>query len=55
MATNRNRWEFYKDNKGEHRWRKIAANNEVVGASSEGFKSLQGAKKNARLMGYRGS
>ena len=41
--------EFYQDSAKEHRWRVVAANNEIVGASSEGFHSEQGAVNNARL------
>jgi len=50
-----NRFEFYQDSAKEWRWRIIAGNNKVVGASSEGFSSRQAAVKNARMNGYQGS
>lgn len=39
--------EFYKDKKGEHRWRRTASNGEIVGASSEGYSSKKAAEDNA--------
>lgn len=51
----RSKWEFYKDNAGEWRWRKIASNGRIVGASSEGFSSRANAVYNAGLNGYQGS
>lgn len=48
-------WEFYKDKAEEWRWRKKAANNKIVAASSEGFSSKQVAVDNAKLNGYQGS
>ncbi|WP_082830774.1 YegP family protein [Cochleicola gelatinilyticus] len=48
------KWNFYKDNSGEHRWKKTSIDNgKIVGASSEGFSSKQKAKENARIMGYK--
>ena len=38
---------FYKDKKGEIRWRRTASNGEIVGASSEGYKSKKHAEENA--------
>jgi len=43
------RIEFYDDAAHEYRWRLIGGNGEPVAASSEGFDSMQGAVKNARL------
>jgi uncharacterized protein YegP (UPF0339 family) len=41
-------YETYKDQAGEHRWRLTETqNNEIVGASSEGFSSEGEANKNA--------
>ena len=37
---------FYKDKKGEHRWRLKAGNKKIILASSEGFSSKQNAEKN---------
>jgi uncharacterized protein YegP (UPF0339 family) len=47
-------WEFYKDNSGEHRWRRRARNKEITGASSESYKSSGDCKANARRNGYPG-
>jgi len=47
-------WEFYKDRSGKWRWKKIASNGKIVGASSESFASKQNALNNARINGYRG-
>lgn len=47
-------WEFYKDKKGEHRWRRRATNKEIVGASSEGYSSSGACKDNATRNGYTG-
>ena len=33
------RWEFYKNPKGEWRWKRIAPNGKEVGASTEGYKN----------------
>ena len=48
------KWEFYKDKKGENRWRRRATNNEVVGASSEGYSTPKACKENARRNGWSG-
>jgi uncharacterized protein YegP (UPF0339 family) len=53
MSNSNLRWEFYQDNAGKWRWRAVSiANGKIVGASSEGFESKQGAINNAKLMGY---
>jgi uncharacterized protein YegP (UPF0339 family) len=48
------RVEFYTvtlNNELEHRWRRVAPNGEIVGASTEGYRRLIDCKKNAiRLM-----
>ncbi len=41
---------IYKDRAGKHRWRLVAENGEIVGASSQGFASRQRAKSNACLL-----
>lgn len=46
------RWEFYEDAAGEHRWRRLAANNEIVAASSEGFTTYAACLANAVRCGY---
>jgi uncharacterized protein YegP (UPF0339 family) len=48
------RWEFYRDSKGEWRWRRIAPNNRIVGSSSEGYKNKSDCIDNARRNGYTG-
>ena len=45
-------WEFYKDKRGEHRWRRRAKNKEIVGASSESYKSKKSCVSNAERNGY---
>ena len=41
---------FYKDKADKHRWRIVADNGKVVGASSQGFASKQMAGENAELV-----
>jgi uncharacterized protein YegP (UPF0339 family) len=48
----RDRWEFYKDAKSEWRWRRVAGNNRIVGASSEGYKNRGDCVANAGRNGY---
>lgn len=38
--------DFYTDANGEWRWRVVAENGEIVGASSEGFSDKRGARRN---------
>jgi len=53
MANSDLKWEFYQDKAGKWRWRVTSiANKKIVGSSSEGFESKQGATNNAKLMGY---
>ena len=55
MSTgNNDRWEFYQDARAEWRWRRIAPNGQIVGASSEGYSSKQACIENARRHGYTG-
>ena len=42
---------FYKDAAKEYRWRVVAPNGEIVGASSEGFSSGAASRENAKLLG----
>jgi len=49
------KWEFYTDKAGEHRWRCTASNGEIVGAAHEGYKQAVNAKKNAQRHGYEGN
>jgi len=48
------KWGFYKDSKGEWRWRRTAPNGEIVGRSSEGYKNRADCEANARRNGWRG-
>ena len=48
------RWNFYKDKKGQWRWRRIAPNGKIVGASSEGYSSKSNCESNAHRNGWRG-
>jgi len=49
------KWEFYTDGQGEWRWRRIAPNGRIVGASSQGYKNRADCVENARRNGYTGS
>ncbi len=40
---------FYKDKAGEWRWHIRAANGKITGASTEGFNTLEAAKRNCEL------
>lgn len=46
----RSRVEYYTDKAGEYRWRIVAKNGVIIGASSEGFNSMSHAKKNLMLI-----
>lgn len=48
------KWEFYKDSKGDWRWKRIAPNGRIVGASTEGYKNKASCTANARRNGYKG-
>jgi uncharacterized protein YegP (UPF0339 family) len=48
------KWEFYSDNSGEHRWRRTASNGEKVGASSEGYANKSDCADNAARNGHKG-
>jgi len=54
MAGESDKFEVYKDKRGEWRWRRQASNGNIVGASSEGYKSKKDAEANAGRQGYRG-
>lgn len=42
---------MYKDASGEWRWRTLAPNNRIVGASTEGYKNKQDCIDNAKRNG----
>jgi uncharacterized protein YegP (UPF0339 family) len=46
------RWKFYLDQSNEWRWWCKAKNGRIIAASSEGFKRLSAAKKNAVKSGF---
>ncbi|MDD5358805.1 MAG: DUF1508 domain-containing protein [Sulfurovaceae bacterium] len=46
------KWEFYKDAKGEWRWRRISPNGNIVGASSQGYVNKSDCVDNAKRNGY---
>ncbi|WP_431026432.1 YegP family protein [Halomonas sp. H5] len=46
------KWEFYKDTSGRWRWRRIASNGRIVGASTEGYANKADCEANARRNGY---
>lgn len=50
----RDKWEFYTDSKGGHRWRRTASNGEPVGASSEGYSGKADCEDNAKRNGWTG-
>lgn len=47
----KDRWEVYKDKRGEFRWRRTAVNGEITGASSESYKARTAASANAERNG----
>ncbi len=53
-AKQSDKWEFYKDAADQWRWRRIAPNGRIVGASTEGYSSRAAYVENARRNGYRG-
>lgn len=48
------KWEFYKDTTGKWRWRRIAPNGKIVGASTEGYVNKSDCESNARRNGWTG-
>jgi len=55
MAGENDKWEFYKDKRGEDRWRRVASNGKIVGASTEGYSRKSYAERNAERHGYNGN
>lgn len=47
-------WEFYEDKAGEWRWRHLAKNGQIIGATSEGYKAKADCTANAKRHGYEG-
>ncbi len=48
MAGEKDTFEVYKDKRGEFRWRRKATNGQIVGASSEGYKSKKDCEANMK-------
>jgi uncharacterized protein YegP (UPF0339 family) len=46
MAGENDKFEVYKDKRGEYRWRRRATNGNIVGASSEGYVKKADAEAN---------
>lgn len=49
VGSNGDRWEIY--NSGGWRWRRVATNGRIVGASSESYSSRSACEDNARRNG----
>lgn len=47
------KWEFYRDSKSKWRWRRIASNGKIVGASSQGYSNKTDCIANAKRNGYK--
>jgi len=54
MADTGRKWEIYQDKRGEWRWRCLASNGKLVGASSQGYKNKEDCVANASSFGYAG-
>jgi len=50
----KDKWDFYRDKKGLWRWRRIAPNGKIVGASSQGYINKRDCINNAKRNGYGG-
>lgn len=55
MAGEKDKWEFYADKKGQHRWRRHASNGNIVGAATEGYSTKALCEANAERHGYNGN
>jgi len=49
------KWKFYVDKRGGHRWRRTASNGVVVGSSTDGFSRKNKSLRNAQRHGYQGN
>lgn len=50
-ASNGDKWEVYKDNAGQWRWRRTASNGNIVGAATEGYVNKSDCIANAKRNG----
>lgn len=48
MAAQKDKFEVYQDKRGEWRWRRLASNGKIVGASCEGYKAKSDAEANMK-------
>jgi uncharacterized protein YegP (UPF0339 family) len=55
MAGENDTWEIYTDKRGEFRWRRKAANGNIVGSSCEGYSKKVDCKTNAQRHGMDGN
>lgn len=46
-------WRFYRDRRGQWRWRRTASNGEIVGASHQGYAHRFDCEANAQRAGWR--
>ena len=51
IASNGDKWEFYKDSADEWRWRRTASNGEIVGMAHEGYVNKADCIANAKRPG----
>jgi uncharacterized protein YegP (UPF0339 family) len=54
MAGENDKFDVYRDKRGEYRWRRRASNGRIIGASSEGYIKKSDAEANAERQGYGG-
>lgn len=54
MSEN-DKWETYKDKRGEFRWRRKAGNGKIVGSSCEGYTTKANCEANAQRHGKDGN
>lgn len=47
-------WEFYVDSNDKWRWRRVASNGRITGASSQGYANKSDCVANAIRNGYKG-
>jgi len=48
MAGDADRFEVYRDKRGEYRWRRFGPDGAIVGAASEGYRSKKDCEANMR-------
>ena len=51
MAGENDKFEIYKDKRGEFRWRRKTTNGNIVGAATEGYKSKKDCETNMHRRG----